>query len=795
MCHKHKAMARFLFVLSMLMVWLRADAQQTQTVFGNITDEASKVRLIGATIVLMSNPSNGTVTDEYGNFRLNNVPIGRQAFKVTYTGFEDRVIPDVIVTAGKEVALNFTLQESVRKLDEVTIVYNKSADPNNTNNEMAMVSSRSFNIDDTKKYAGAIGDPSRMAANFAGVVSGNDSRNDIVVRGNSPNGMLWQLNGLNIPNPNHFGSLNSTGGPVSMLNNNNLDKSDFLTSAYPAQYGNALAGVFDLRLRDGNTNKHEFMGQIGFNGFELGAEGPINKKTNSSYLINYRYSTLGVFQALGINFGTGASVPLYQDLNYKIATNIGKKGRLSMFGIIGDSKIDLLGDDVDTTEANLYGSAYSDVRTHFGTTINGLNYRHYLSDKTTTNLTLGYSTTLERFTSDSISYIDRQIVLPNAAGDFTTNKLSAVWNISHKLNARNSLQGGVYYDHTLFSLYNKDVVNGVTDRVFVDEDGALGLGQAFLQWKHRLNRKLSFATGLHGQYLFMNNSSAIEPRVNVRYGINSKHAISAGYGLNHQIQSIYTYYVQTPLAGGIDLTNKDLGFTRSNQYVLTYDWNIAENIRLKIEGYYQMIDRVPVELMPSSYSALNSGASFVPDDEDSLINNGSGRNYGVEMTLEKFFSDNYYFLITGSLFDSKYKGSDGIERNTAFNTGYVLNVLGGKEFKIGKKGNVLSLNIKASTVGGRYTTPIDLTLSKMVGNAVFDKKRAYSEQQDNYFRVDFKISYRKEFKNSTLEASIDLQNLTNNQNIFSQGYDPKTNSIYYNYQQGFFPVPMVRYTF
>ena len=771
-------------------------SQQTQTIYGTIQDDASKSPLIGATVVLISDASIGTVTDEKGRFRLERVPIGRQSFKISYTGYEDKYLNDIIVTAGKEVGINIELQETVNKLNEVTITYDTKRDPNRTNNDMAMVSSRSFNIDDTKKYAGAIGDPSRMAANFAGVVSGNDSRNDIVVRGNSPTGMLWQLNGLNIPNPNHFGSLNSTGGPVSMLNNNNLDKSDFLTSAYPAQYGNALAGVFDLSLRNGNLDNYEFVGQVGFNGFELGAEGPISKKTNSSFLVNYRYSTLGVFQALGINFGTGASLPIYQDVNYKFVTDVGKRGKLSLFGMAGVSKIDLLGDDVDTSEANLYGSAYSDVRTQFSTTITGLTYEHNISDKTTTTLTLGYSTTTEEFTSDSISYVDRSIVLPDAAGDFKTSKASVVWSVAHKINAKNSIRSGVTYDHTFFDLFNKDVYKGVTDRVFVDQEDSYGLGQAYLQWKHRFTRSLSLVAGVHGQYFFMNGSAAVEPRINARYALAPRHAVSVGYGMNHQLQSIYTYYVQTPTPTGIELTNKDLGFTRSDQYVFTYDWDIATNLRLKAEGYYQELSNVPVEQRASSYSALNSGAGFVPDDEDSLVNKGTGRNYGVEVTLEKFFSNNYYFLVTGSLFDSKYKGSDGIERNTAFNTGYVLNVLAGKEFVLGnKKNNILSVNIRASTVGGRYTTPIDIQLSEIVGNAVYDKSRAYELQQDDYFRIDVKLSYRKEYKNSTLEASIDLQNVTNNQNIFSQGFDPRTNSIYYNYQQGFFPVPMVRYTF
>ncbi|MBC7891159.1 MAG: carboxypeptidase-like regulatory domain-containing protein, partial [Sphingobacteriaceae bacterium] len=294
--------------------------QTTQTVRGTLRDEVSQTPLPGATIRVLREGQTqlGAMTDANGDFKIIDVPLGRQTLRITSVGYEDLTLPDVTVTAGKEVILALTLTEAVTKLNEVVVVADRKDDASKTNNELSLVSARSFNIDDTKRFAGALGDPSRMAANFAGVVSANDSRNDIVVRGNSPSGMLWQLEGLNIPNPNHFGSLNSTGGPVSMLNNNVLGKSDFVTSAFPAQYGNALSAVFDLRMREGNTRKHEFLGQIGFNGFEAGAEGPLSKNSKASYLVNYRYSTLSVFSALGINFGTGSAVPNYQDLNYKI---------------------------------------------------------------------------------------------------------------------------------------------------------------------------------------------------------------------------------------------------------------------------------------------------------------------------------------------------------------------------------------------------------------------------------------------------------------------------------------------
>lgn len=787
-------MKQFIALLAFLLATLNISAQ-TQTVSGSVYDEASHAPLVGVTIYVIGHSSIGSATDENGNFRMAGVPLGRQSFKISYTGYEERTVADIVVTAGKEVNLNISMQEAVKRLDEVRITYNRAKDPTRTNNDMAMVSARSFNIDDTKKYAGSLGDPSRMAANFAGVVSGNDSRNDIVVRGNSPTGMLWRMDDLNIPNPNHFGTLYSTGGPVSILNNNNLDKSDFLTSAYPAQYGNALAGVFDLRLRNGNKEKHEFVGQIGFNGFEAGAEGPISKKSQSSYLINYRYSTLGVFKALGINFGTGSAVPIYQDVNYKFTTNAGKHGKLSLFGFAGNSKIDILGNDADTTEVNLYGNAYENTFAKFATTLTGLSYEYQFSEKTSSKLTLGYSTTYQNYSADSISYKDRSIVLPSAEAKLTTGKASVVWSLLHKFDARNSIQAGIIYDETYFNVFNKRIYPVNIDLVYVDIKENYGLGQGYLQWKHRFNNSLSIVTGAHMQYLTLNGASAIEPRVNMRYAINHRHALSAGYGLNHQAQSIYTYYVQTYTPTGLKYTNIDLGFTRSNQFVLTYDWNMTDNMRFKAEAYYQGLNKVPVEQRASSFSALNTGASFNPSNEDSLVNKGTGTNYGIELTAERFFTKGFYFLVTGSVFDSKYKGSDGVERNTAFNTAYVLNVLAGKEFKLNKKGNVLALNIKATTVGGRYFTPLDQNASAMVGYGVYLDNLAYSQQQDAYFRIDFKLSYRREFKRSTLEASIDLQNLTNNKNIFSQGYDPRTNKVYYNYQQGFFPVPLLRYTF
>ena len=663
---------------------------------------------------------------------------------------------------------------------------------------MALVSARSFNIDETNRYAGSLNDPSRMAANFAGVVAGNDSRNDIVVRGNSPTGMLWQVDGLNAPNPNHFGSLNSTGGPVSMINNNNIDKSDFFTGAFPAQYGNALAGVFDLKLREGNVDKPEFVGQVGFNGFEAGAEGPIGSNKNTTYLINYRYSTLGIFKALGLNLGTGTAVPIYQDVNYKIVSNINKKTKITLFGIAGLSSGNFLGKDVDTTKPDLYSgnNPYENLYTNYASTITGASIDYQISPKTSTKLIVGYCTTLEKFSVDSISKTTG-VTLPIQAADFSTGKISAAWSVLHKFSAKDNLQAGVNYDNTSFNLSNKTMSPGQPDLVYEGQTGNLGLAQAYAEWKHRFTRDFQFTAGLHYQYLDLNGSSSLEPRLGLRYSFNSRNAISLGYGLHGQEQSIYSYFVQTPNAiwHTVDYTNKNMDFTHSNQYVAAYDLNITSNLRVKLEGYYQYLTNVPVTSYSSSYSALNYGVSFAPPNQDNLVNKGTGYNSGAELTIEHFLSKGFYALVTASYINSKYKGSDGIERNTAFNTGYVFNALAGKEFNLGKKGSRLALNFKLSTIGGRYLTPLDLAASQAQAKAVYDDNQAFSVKQKDYFRMDFKVSYKKEYKKSTMEFALELENLTNNQNVFNESYDVRTGKKVTNYQQGFFPVPLFRYTF
>lgn len=764
----------------------------TQTVRGTVTDKQSKETLIGAAVVLAdSGTFKGASTDIDGNFRIDNVEVGRRTFKITYLGYRENYAT-VIVTSGKEVVMNFELEQSVVTTKDVEIVAEREKDK--ANNQLATVSSRSFTIEETSRYAGSIGDPSRMAANYAGVSGANDSRNDIVIRGNSPLGLLWRLNGIEIPNPNHFGSLNSTGGPVSILNNNVLDKSDFMTGAFPAEYGNALAGVFDLQMRPGNNQKHEFLGQVGFNGFELGAEGPISRKNNSSYIINYRYSTLGVFNALGVNFGTGAAIPKYQDVSFKLDLPTQKFGKFSVFGIGGISYIEVLDSERDTTKENLYDN---NVRSdgYFGNNLGvvGISHTYFFNSTTFSKINLSASQAGQEYKVDTIREFD-EASIPQYRNVSDQQKCTADISINKKFSAKNFVKAGVSVNDYHFNYSDSVVDNGVWRTITQFEGNAL-LYKLYASWQHRFTDHLTLNSGVYSQIYDLNKTYSVEPRIGLKWEFRGNQSLSLGTGLHSQLQPHYVYVVETKLANGSYVqTNKDLDFTKSIHGVLAYDRTIAKDIRLKVETYYQYLFDVPVEQRSTYFSVLNEGADFGISGVDSLVNEGTGANYGAELTLEKFYSRGYYFLLTASLFESKYKGGDGIERNTAFSGNYVGNILAGKEWTIRKK-NVISVNLKLSYAGGKRYVPIDLEASQLAGGAVYDYDHAYENRRDDYFRTDLKVAYRINKKRSTLEYAIDFNNILDTRNVFNQTFNPKTGKLVTEYQIGFLPIPMFKITF
>jgi len=787
-------MQKILYTLLLTIITTGLFAQTpTQTIRGQVMDNQTKITLPGVVVVMQDTGAamKSTSTDENGNFRFDAVPIGRHTLTFKYIGYKERSIT-IVLTSGKESVVTMEMEESVITTDEVVITdQNGKTKPIN---EMTTVSARSFSIEETSRYAGSLGDPSRMASNYAGISGAQDSRNDVVIRGNSPMGLLWKLNGIDIPNPNHFGSFGSTGGPVSILNNNVLNNSDFMTGAFPAEYGNALSGVFDLRMRNGNNEKFEFMGMMGFNGFELGAEGPISKKRGSSFLINYRYSTLELFSKIGVEFGTGVAIPHYQDLSFRFNFPTEKCGDFTIWGIGGLSYIELLDSKADTTKLDLYTIGGFD--TYYGTNMGVVGFSHAISLNASTysRFNVGVTGMQNYARIDSIGWSDMSF-WPNYGSDFQQIKVNSNYALVKKFNSKNTLKSGAQAESFSISLRDSAATSPTTFLLLRDVKDQSYLLQAYSQFQHKFNDLVTLNIGVHGQYLGLSNSFAIEPRGGVRWQLNEYNWLSFGTGLHSQVQPIFIYYNQTiNMDGTYSLTNTNVDFSKAFHNVIAWDWNFAPSMRLKAEVYYQYLYDIPGLERPSIYSALNDGADFDSPGIDSLVNNGKGQNFGIELTVEKFYSKGYYFLLTASLYESRFTPSDGIERQSAFSGNYVVNLLGGKEFHFGTK-HTLSVDIKGNAAGGKRFIPIDPAASVATGFVEYDYSKAYEQRYPGYFRIDFKIGYILNSKRITQQWAVEFLNMTNNKNVFMEQWDKTTGTTKMTYQTGLLVIPSYKITF
>ena len=777
-------MKRYFLIILLIIAHLSYAQNNRQKIRGVVIDKLSQTTLPGATVQIMNEADKrGAVTNEKGIYVIPDVLPGRYELKFSFVGYKNVFASSVVVTSGKETILDIAMEEDIKSLNEVVITANSK---DKTINSLSTISGRTFSMEEVNRFAGGRSDPARLAANFAGVSATDDSRNDIVIRGNSPVGVLWRIDGMDATNPNHFASVGTTGGAVSALNTNMLKSSDFFTSAWPAEYGNAISGVFDIGFRNGNTQKRETTVQLGVTtGIEAMTEGPISKSNGSSYLIGYRYSLAGIAQAMGINIGTTAT-PTYQDLSFKINSGDTKLGRFTLFGILAASSISMAGGSSN----ELYGGGQqSDFKSKIA--IGGLKHFKQINSKSYISSTIGinYSGTNQlNYGLDSlrISYSKEENKVARTGYEFITN-----YNL--KINSRLFFKAGMQAEYMKLDLFNRfRKREGEEWSQIWDYNSYTTLAQVYAHLKYNISEKLTLNAGLHAQQFFLNNSFSLEPRLGLKYELNNKNSFSFGYGLHSQTQPLNVYFLQTPNPdGSYNYDNLELGFTKSHHFVLGYDVQPFKDWRLKVEAYYQHLVNVPVNTYPSSYSMLNTGASFQTDLEDSLVNTGTGRNYGVELTVEKFFSRGYYGLFTASLYQSKYTASDGIERNTAFNGRYVANFLAGKEWKLGKeKRNAITTDIKVTYAGGRYYTPIDLAASQARGREVLEGDAyAYSSTYPDYFRLDFKVGYTLNSKTKKLSQSIsiDIQNITNNKNVFSQSYDDRSKSISTTYQLGFFP--------
>lgn len=756
----------------------KASVLPTQQLRGVVIDNITQAPVEGATVSL---PALGltTMTDATGTFRFPAVPIGVQQVAVSHVGYKEVLLENTSVISGKETVLSVAMESRFKEADAVVVQARSKR--NRPLNDMSTVSARAFTVEETQKYAAAINDPSRMATAFPGVLAADDGNNNIIIRGNSPTGLLWRMEGVDIPNPNHFSSAGSSGGGISILSSQLLSNSGFITSAFASEYGNALSGVFDLKLRRGNNEKREYTLQAGVLGLNAAAEGPLGGLAGASYLVNYRYSTLSLLNKMGIPLEAGSTD--FQDLAYHVYVPTAKAGTFSFFGFGGLSSQDIEGKDSAKWEGrrDRYNSEFVS-----NTGAAGLTHNLLLGSRTSLRSAIAWS--YNKLASD-YQYIQNDFSLRDEYNDrYITRKTTLSSTLNHKFSPRSVVRGGMIVGFIGSDYYQKSKENETAPlKEVINSEGRTETVQGFAQWQYKLLENVTLNGGLHYLRLLYNGSSALEPRASLKWEVNKRNTLSVGYGGHSQVQPLGVYFAQVVKGdGSIDHPNSELDLTRAHHGVLSYHRVLGRNLALKAEAYYQHLYNVPVATSDTStFSMLNVQSDYVTD---ALVNRGKGRNYGVELSLEKYLSHRFYYTASTSLYQSKYTAADGVERNTRFNGNYIVNFIGGKDFLSASRLRIFGVNIRLLYAGGLRTTPINLERSLQNGYAVYREQEAYTQQNEPYFRSDLRLSLKWNRARLTSTLSLDIQNLTNRLNVYGQWFDSEKGEVVTTRQTGLIPV-------
>jgi hypothetical protein len=757
-------------------ITLQAPAQEGRpegVIRGTVTDAASGQTLPGATVVILdSNPVNGIAADDRGIFVFENLPVGRYALQASIVGYEPAVFREISVSSAKETFLDISLEEQVNELGEVVVrpTVNKEAPLN----RLATASARMLSVEEASRYAGGYDDPARLVSAFAGV-AGSMNSNGIAIRGNSPQFLQWRMEGVEVPNPTHFTDITGVGGGIlTALSSQMLGNSDFFTAAFPAEYGNALSGVFDMQMRNGNTQNSEHAVQAGVIGVEASSEGPFRKGGQASYLFNYRYSSMALADDLFPGVVGDAAGMRYQDLSFKLNFPTRRAGTFSVWGVgLIDHFLQAVAENTEEW-ANGKFEGFGDFKQTKA--MGGIGHKIFIDRNTylKSSLATGYAWNrlmLEHTYADWSTFrvTDMKGANTNVILDsYLNRKFSA----SH-LNRSGINITGLFYDIDYSA--NRDVNEYPPQPMvnFAKRRGHSATLSAYSQSALRLSGQTTLNAGMHAMYFALNKRWSLEPRAGVKWQAADRHSFGLAYGLHSRRENLDYYFVEEATQSGRRLVNKDLDFAKAHHLVLSYDWSASENLHLKIEPYYQYLYRVPVA-KDSLLSLINYQNFYVLFP---LVNEGAGRNYGIDFTLERYLHNGYYYLLTASLFESHYRGGDGLWRNTRLNRNFLVNALGGKEWKIGKRGqNILGVNLRCSFQGGDRYIPVDEAASTASQAVAYDDSRAYEAQLPAAFISHLTLSYKMYKKSLAHEIALKFINLNGYREFSGYYYDFEKNA-------------------
>ena len=777
-----------IFLVTVTLIFCGAVSMQAETLRGTVKDAITGEPLIGATVKIVELENAAAIADIDGKYQINLSKGGRYTIEANYVGYEPSVTKEILISGAKEVVLDITLRENSTELKEVVVRprVNKEA----TVNPTVLTGGVMLSMEEASRFAGGYNDPARLVMSFAGV-SGEADGSGLSIHGNAPERMQYRIEGVEVFTPNHFNDLWNAGyGLVSALNSNVIGNSDFFTSTFNANYNNALSGVFDVKMRPGNNTKYENILQIGTVSEELTLEGPISRKHNSSYIVNYRYGFTSLVDKLGL-VDTDGSHMSFQDFSWKLNFPTKRAGTFSVFGLgFFDTNWDERMKIKDTHSA--YDASDSDSK--LAQLLAGVSHKILLGNKWTWRSTLAYN--MQHLKADEYYYglkRDENDVLiypleyeePEKKYLFSkqkTNEDRIIFNteLSKQVNDKWLTQFGGEYSHRFFNLVYRSAdrlyapVETMKDITNMKDD--TGLASVFWQNLYKFNDHLSATAGISANYFLYSKKYSVEPRVSMKWDPNEKNSFALGYGLHSMVEKLDAYFYRDDDG---KLVNKDLGLTKAHHFQATYMYKFNSNLTLRANAYYQYGFNTPVGIDGSTYCVTNRYFNFT---DEPLVNKGNTRNYGADITLEHYMSHGFFGQTNISLYRSQYRGVDKVWRNQMYDRRFMFKILGGKEWIIGK--NVLNVSAKYSIQGGLRYTPIDVDqMNANIDAGIVNDEPIYKDNEafTKHFKptgiIDLTVSYKINKKRVSHTIAFEGLNILGTDTPMFQRFDLGTRQV------------------
>ncbi len=730
---------------------------------GKITDKETQAPVNDAIIEVIG-LNTKTSSDEKGNFEFKNIPYGTYQLKISSLGYETLVKTDIVVLSSRPAAVTVELMVSNITTEEIDVegkYFQKSTDESTSN----------YNLDfeEIRRAPGAVEDISRMVQILPGISPANDQRNDLIVRGGSPAENLTMIDGIEIPNINHYPTQGSTSGPIGMINVKFINSVDFSTGGFSARYGDKLSSVMHLSFREGYRKK--FLSDINLStaGFGGVFEGPLFT-TKGSFMFSVRKSYLNLIRG-AIRL---AAVPDYWDFNLKTVYDFNPNTKLTFVGVGGLDKISFEGESSEISDDNPYGKAKGDQKQFTA----GFNLKT-LFKKGYVQTVLANSTAYTNIENRDLNTDAMKFYYDSFESDYNAKS-----EVFYQINSANNIifgGGARYIKFNYDNFFNADTTSFgyVIPEINVSRKDKFYKASAFTQYTLKLlTGRLIMNAGLRYDYFSgINDKNAVSPRLGISYSILPTTTISASTGIYYQAPE-YIWLMS-------DERNKNLKFISANHYIAGIEHLFSADLRFSVEGYYKDYKNYPVSLLVPTYVLISGGTENGPNlIFGEAVSAGYGYSRGIDVSLhKKLTGSGFYGMLNYSLAESKITALEGGERPGSFDYRHNITVIAGYQLA-----NDWLVGLKFRYTTGRPYTPIDAEASTIAGREVSDFANFNSSRYRDYNRLDLRVDKKWNFKKLSIVSYIELQNVFNTENVYQYFWNEYKNQQSTIYQWAFLPV-------